>query len=210
MNKEDIAKVMSLNNVPLTGKEEVLSYDLWSYLYYIDNTTTELSFFGYAFGQNVPNSPSTQVASKRWTNLTKPNEVSAPYRFLLREIAIDVRPAVSGLTNGTYTQDKIKVLESGYWEFKIASKSYQEGRLNFVPEICKTIGYAGYATTATTTTKQVEVASQAGARYMINPEILLVNNLTFAFTMKWDTPVNTEDNLVIGVIFRGLMVRPAQ
>jgi len=198
----------STKHIPITGTEEIISYELYSYLP-VTSSTTDLTFFGYAIGQVVPGS-STR-ATKKWTNLTQPNTLPAPYRFTVKEISCDVLPNVSTVANGNWASDYLKLILDGYFEFEIGAKTYWDGRLSKLVPKYRPMGVASVSTTASSTTIQRELIGLSGESYKIKPDgMTLIPGLSFSVRVKWDSAPSISTDAVLGIILWGYLVRPAQ
>jgi hypothetical protein len=209
MKQSEVNMLYDPKNIPIQPTEEAIRFDFYSYLPVPSSATpAEYNFFGYSLGGTVTGT-STR-ATRLWTNMTKANEIPAPYRFLLKEFALDVSPAVSTLKNGSFIDDKYNILENGYFGLEVGSKSYQEGRVKYLPEMSRYQGATALATTATSTTMQRDVWALVGRTYEVSPAMLLPYGINFRFTVKYDTAPTVSDTVMFGVIMRGILVRPAQ
>jgi len=204
---EEIKKAMySTKNLPITATEEIISYEYYSYLP-LSTTGTELQFFGYTIGQPIPGS--TARATKKHTNMTQPNQIPAPYSFLLREITCDVIPASSTISSGNFIADYYKIVNEGYFELQIGSKVYQDGRLLKLAPKSKLLGFA--AIYGGSGANQRELVALSGETYKIRPEgITLMSGLTFNFVVKFDTAPGISAETGILITFWGFLKRPAQ
>ena len=204
MKDAELKKVFDMKSIPLSDKEEVIRWRYWSVLQYPAAGATELQFFGYAYGQPVPVVGLT--ATKYWTNLTKPNEISAPYRFLLQKFYCNILPPAASIAGGTFFLDKQIISSNGYGVFQVASKQYQEFRLEDIPESSY---WAGWGATPAAGAV-LEIGSNRAKDFLIDPDMLMVNNLTFQLNVKWDALAPVSAAAQIRFIFDGLLVRPAQ
>jgi hypothetical protein len=206
-NGNDVKKeIYSTKNLPITGTEEVIGYEYYSYLP-VKTDTIELQFFGYTIGQLIPGT--TIRASKKHTNLSQPNQIPAPYRFLLKEITCDVIPAASTISNGNFISDYYKIITEGYFEFQIGSKVYQDGKLLKLAPKSKLLGFA--AVDGATALTQKELVALSGETYKIRPEgIMLPSGLVFNFIVKFDNAVGISTDAGMVITFWGMLVRPTQ
>jgi hypothetical protein len=198
---EELKKsIYSTKNLPVTSTEEMIGYEYYSYLP-VKPETIELQFFGYTIGQLVPG---TDIrATKKHTNMSQPNQIPAPYRFLLKEITCDIIPDVETISNGNFISDYYKIVNEGYFEFVIGSKVYQDGRLIKLAPKVKLLGFAGNVAK--------ELVNMSGETYKIKPEgILLPSGLVFNFVVKFDSAVNISTQAGMVITFWGVLVRPTQ
>jgi hypothetical protein len=204
---EEIKKAMyNTKNLPITATEELISYEYYSYLP-LSTTGTELQFFGYTIGQLIPGT--TTRATKKHTNMTQPNQIPAPYSFLLKEITCDIIPDASTISGGAFIDDYYKIVTEGYFEFQIGSKVYQDGRLLKLAPKSKLLGFA--AIDGGSALAQRELVALSGETYKIKPEgITLPSGLTFNFVVKFDTAPGISADTGILITFWGYLKRPAQ
>jgi len=208
--KRNVARILrEAAFVPLTGKEEALRFDLYSFDKYPQAGTTQMNFFSVPVGQTLP---SGITATLEWTNMEIPNAISSPKRFTVEEISIEFYPDPEYITyyNGSTSAyyEAYKVLSTGSYIFKVMDKDYFVGApLLRLPARVRMLGSVSDNLSAS----HSSLGFPQGDGYSIYPPMTLLANMNFTFVLKWTTPVAvSSSNHKIGVVLSGHIVRPGQ
>lgn len=179
---------------------------------------TQLQFFQVPVGQS-----GKTLAD---TNMRAAGQLPQPQFFLLESIEIKFYPGVLPGTHVTtlaateFANDVYTVAKSGWAELFIGSKPYlDEAPLDRFPPKTRLNVDAAYGiqlkqTMAADAEEQVSMdyATFSGRPYFMDPQVLLVPNQNFTFTLNWPTavPLPSTADARIGVVFDGYLYRLSQ
>lgn len=219
-NPEHLAELARATaNIPVTGQEDFIRYDLYSSLPYPIEGVQELRFFSVPIGQVIPNTDIT--ATQAWTNMVMANCIEAPKRFIIEEISLDFYPHTAHLKSGSAFYNMYEILSKGSLMLKVVDKPFQ-----VIAPLMKIGGMSYIQSWETTDTSPTVITRNYGAvvsrPYQIIPTIQLIPNMTFNVVIIWDVPIPLTKDVtgapetdkkkysIISVTLSGHMARMAQ
>ena len=200
-------------NVNRAGSIEAVRSSLYDFQAYAAAGQTSLTFFQTPIGQGGK--------TKADTNMEAAGSLPAPKQFLVESIecyffpgsAVDTFNAVAA-ANKAQADDVYTVMQSGYLDFFIGSKSYlTEAPIGRFPP-CTGMKLETSLSTNSGTVGEVksEYATFGGLVYKLSPEILLVPTQNFNITLNWPTAVGLPSTIAgrIGIVLKGILYRNSQ
>jgi len=218
-----------------SGAAEAVRQTLYDWQLYPTAGINQLSFFQNPIGQGVTSTNGTVAGSaktKSDTNMTLSGQLPNPQAFLVESIEVFFL-AGSTATANTYavynpaqvipvgTQiladqalDQVSVLNCGYLDFFIGSKSYlTESPLFSFPGKTGISVESAFATNSATTDALFTVnARSVGRPYYLDPKISLMATQNFNITLNWPVAIPTPSgfNGRIGIKLDGILFRNSQ
>lgn len=209
--RQDIPTLQELQqyNVNRPDQVEAVRQSLWDTQTYVDNSTTQLSFF------QIPKGQSGKTFAD--TNMEAAGALPAPKSFWIQTIELFVFPTNAVGADGTTISalknwsDMYLLMQVGWLELFIGSKAYlDEGPLMKFPPRSGLTGVAFASDSTANTGTRVDYVSMGGPVYELQPEILLVPTQNFIVTLNWATAVDLVANVKIVCNLGGVLYRNSQ
>lgn len=205
-------------DVNRANQYEAIRQSLYDYTSYAAAGQTQLQFFQTPVGQS-----SKTLAD---TNMRSAGQLPQPQFFLIESIEIKFYPGIlpgqsaTAFAESEFANDVYTAAKSGHAQLFIGSKPYlDEAPLDRFPPKTRLNVDAAYAlqlkqTMAADAVEQLtmDYAVMSGRPYFMDPQVLLVPNQNFVFTLNWPTAVALPSGQAarIGVIFDGYLYRLSQ
>lgn len=200
-------------NVNRSGQIEGIGASLYHYQAYAAAGQNQLTFFQTPAGQGG--------LTKADTNMEGAGFLPSPKRFLVQGIEIYYWPGsvpspAQGAVVANNINDAYKVMQTGWLDFYIGSKSYlTEAPISRMPPSTGLSGIEAIAAATTGaaaagTVNVVDYARFGGSPYRLNPPILLVPTQNFNVTLNWPALVTTAVAGKIGIVLKGILYRNSQ
>lgn len=182
---------------------EVIPDMLWDTQTYVDNTSTELTFFA-----------ATQAGSL--SNMTQPGMLPNPQSFLIECVRLYFRTQMTTDDSGaagafaSIYNDVILLVNTGQLRLNIGEKKYGPWRLWMLPAASYAQGVIAVAG-AEAANLAHDYAQLGGPLWGLQPNLMIAPLQNFSVTLSWPNgAVNTTGNVVTEVLLEGKRARAIQ
>ena len=188
-----------------------LPEDLWQPMYdranYPAAGTSEIGFFATPRGQSATlitaGSAASKVKSYRDTNNENANVVPTK---MFKIVGMSIGFVHSSYTAATNADDRAKVRDGSYFQFRIVDKDILFLPTIFIPEVNPIMAAS---TTVTATTISSAVSGGGGASLYKFPIPITINPYeNFSISLKVDGTVSVTNTLDVYVVLHAYMRRP--
>jgi hypothetical protein len=188
-----------------------LPEDLWQPMYdranYATGGTSEIGFFSTPRGQSATlitaGAAASKVKSYRDTNNENANVVPTK---MFKIVGMSIAVVHATYTAATNADDRSKVKDGSYFQFRIVDKDVLFLPTIFIPEVNPIVSAS---TTVTATTVNSAATGGGGSSMYKFPIPITINPYeNFSLSMKFDGTVTVTNTLDIYVVLHAYMRRP--
>ena len=180
---------------------EVIPDQLWDTQTYVDNTSTELTFFAAV------------QANQALSNMTQPGMLPNPQSFLIEAIRTYFRVQVTTDDSGaagafaSIYNDVVLLVNTGIFTLTLGNKSYGPWRMWTMPASSYAQGIMAVAG-AEAANLAHDYAQLGGPLWQLRPNLMIAPLQNFSAKLAWPAgAVNTTGNVVTEILMEGQRAR---